>query len=917
MLQQVSALGGGVGQGVDQAPANHGSIEQALDADGSDTFVSHDSGNVDQPLATHGTMDQPLATHGIMDQPLATHGIMDQPLTTGILLDPSTPATYGTMDLTTVDKPLATDGIIDQPPLLDGTRDQPPTTNVLVDQALISYDTLDQTLDCESKVVDLPENLDDILLLPSPPASPPPTTEAHRPTPTITTRAGNVRAKDWGINTSSLLDQFASSNSTNLTAGPHMLSSDERLHGSVVIRLNIEKGLNGNIPPGQTTPKLIKAAIKKIVEGFGGHEAAFGSAENPGVLRGLQVTNRCVDLTLEFSARGNAAMIHLLSQQSVTIEIDGKEHFIPLLPSISVRGLRGSTRVLIKHPSLSSISKRGITETLLKAAGYRVGLGDAYSVTVVGEHLGLAGRHDPFLPEGTPLSDTVVAWVIPPINDPHLLNIPFRFQWMDAAGNFLIKGDPTAPKKPKPLVAASPLPSQQIGPIGEAEEAELPSEPQLAASPLPLQQIGPSGEAEEVELPSEPQLAAPPLPLQQIGPTGATEEAELPSEPQVAAPPLPLQQIGPTGEAKEVELPCTVRPFYFLRSTKRLMGLGFPKRKEAVTAIPQAVPNQVMVETPKHAPPPLPLQAPPSIDEDITLALPLSSHPYPHASPSPMAVDVEAYVPPHARRLKAKPQSATPRGTPSLDPTPTAPLSLHIPTAPTHTAPLQTTSSPFPPPLPLSLDEFIELRSSTLESFISKGLDQTNRQSSLLASSRQHVSPLLSPRPMPPPPPPSPLPPKPSPPPRFPGTPIPFINPNGTSMVTIKNQQDERSRRQRARKWHEAISQALDKLVSTVGEAKMPTEEKTRISHAILSDDPLLLCLNTLSPPMNDSELPKYLLDKLSSFVSGRSFGKAKSIKQGQGCQIRHQIDDNKDENNKKAKICKVVSAKIRGCPGL
>jgi hypothetical protein len=136
-------------------------------------------------------------------------------------------------------------------------------------------------------------------------------------------------------------------------------------------------------------------------------------------------------------------------------------------------------------------------------------------------------------------------------------------------------------------------------------------------------------------------------------------------------------------------------------------------------------------------------------------------------------------------------------------------------------------------------------------------------------------------------------------------------------MVTIKNQQDERSRRQRARKWHEAISQALDKLVSTVGEAKMPTEEKTRISHAILSDDPLLLCLNTLSPPMNDSELPKYLLDKLSSFVSGRSFGKAKSIKQGQGCQIRHQIDDNKDENNKKAKICKVVSAKIRGCPGL
>jgi len=409
MLQQVSALGGGTGRGVDQAPANFDGIEQTLDADGSDAFFADDSGSVDQPSTTHDTLDRPPATDGIVDQPPITNGIVDQP-------------------------PVI-DGIVDQPPVIDGIVDRPPIIDINVDEAPIPEVIVDLTLGREGKVVDLPANLDDILFLPSPPASPPPTTEAHRPTPTITTRVGNARAKDWGINTNSALGKFTSCNSASLTAGPHMLSFDERLHGSVVIRLNIEKGLNGNIPTGQTAPKLIKAAIKKIVEDLGGHEEAFGSAENPGILRGMQVTNRCVDLTLEFSARGNAAMISLLSQQSVTIEIDGKEHFVPLLPSISVRGLRGSTRVLIKHPSLSSISKRGITETLLKAAGYRVGQGDAYSVIVVGEHLGLAGKHDPFLPEGTPLSDTIVAWVIPPINDPHLLNVPFRFKWMDATVN--------------------------------------------------------------------------------------------------------------------------------------------------------------------------------------------------------------------------------------------------------------------------------------------------------------------------------------------------------------------------------------------------------------------------------------------------------------------------------------------------
>ena len=455
-LQQVSALGGGTGQGVDQAPANLDGIEQTLDANGSDAFVADDSGSVDQPSATHGTLDRPPTTDGVVDQPPITDGIVDQPPVTDDIVD-QPPVTD---DI--VDQPPVTDDIVDQPPVTDGILDRPPIIDGIVDQAPITDVIVDLTLGREGKVVDLPENLDDILFLPSPPASPPPTTEAHRPTPTIATRVGNVRAKDWGISTSSVLGRFASCNSASLTAGPHMLSSDERLHGSVVIRLNIEKGLNGNIPTGQTAPKLIKAAIKKIVEGLGGHEEAFGSAENPGILRGMQVTNRCVDLTFEFSARGNAAMISLLNQQSVTIEIDGKEHFVPLLPSISVRGLRGSTRVLIKHPSLSSISKRGITETLLKAAGYRVGQGDAYSVIVVGEHLGLAGKHDPFLPEGTPLSDTIVAWVIPPINDPHLLNVPFRFKWMDATGNFLIKGDPTAPNKPKPQVAAPPPPLQPI-----------------------------------------------------------------------------------------------------------------------------------------------------------------------------------------------------------------------------------------------------------------------------------------------------------------------------------------------------------------------------------------------------------------------------------------------------------------------
>jgi hypothetical protein len=135
-------------------------------------------------------------------------------------------------------------------------------------------------------------------------------------------------------------------------------------------------------------------------------------------------------------------------------------------------------------------------------------------------------------------------------------------------------------------------------------------------------------------------------------------------------------------------------------------------------------------------------------------------------------------------------------------------------------------------------------------------------------------------------------------------------------MVTIKNQQDERARRQGARKWQEAISRALDKLVAAANEEKMPNEEKTRISHAILSDETLWLCLHTLSPPMNDSELPNYLIDKLTSFVSGRSFGKGRSIKRGQGYEIRHQIDDNKVEVKKRAKISKAASAKIRGCPG-
>ena len=964
LQQQVSALGGGTGRGVDQAPANFDGIEQTLDADGSDALVADDSGSEDQPSATHGTLDRPPATIGIVDQPPVTDVIVDQP-----------PVTDGIVDQSPV-----TEDIVDQPPFTDGIADRPPIIDGIVDQAPITDVTVDLTLGSEGKVVDLPENLDNILLLPSPPASPPPTTEAHRPTPTIATRVGNVRAKDWGISTSSVLGKFASCNSASLTAGPHMLSSDERLHGSVVIRLNIEKGLNGNIPTGQTAPKLIKAAIKKIVEGLGGHEEAFGSAENPGILRGMQVTNRCVDLTLEFSARGNAAMISLLSQQSVTIEIDGKEHFVPLLPSISVRGLRGSTRVLIKHPSLSSISKRGITETLLKAAGYRVGQGDAYSVIVVGEHLGLAGKHDPFLPEGTPLSDTIVAWVIPPINDPHLLNIPFRFKWMDATGNFLIKGDPTAPKKqkpqvvvpspplqpigpavevqeaevlPEPQVTALPPPLQPIGSAGEVQEAELPSEPQVAVPSPPLQPIGQAGEVQETELPSKPQGADPPPSSQPIGPAGDVQEAELSPEPQVAVPPPPLQPIGPAGEVQKAELspepqvavpsplsqpispdltPAphvtpltsltplvndltssrTLRPFSFLRSPWRPIGLGSINHKEA-TATPEAVATQVTVDAFKPPPPIHSLQVPSTIedDEDTTLPLPPSTYRPPHAS-TPMVVEAKAYVPPHARRPKGKPHLATPRTTPqpSLDPT------QKIPPAPL-TAPLPAPLLAPPSPLPISLDEFIELRSSTLESFISKGLGQITRNSSHLASNSQRASHPLPPRPLPPPPPPHrPPPPRLPDPPPLTGPPLPFINPSGTSMVTIKNQQDERARRQGARKWQEAISRALDKLVAATNEEKMPNEEKTRISHAILSDETLLLCLDILSPPMNDSELPNYLIDKLTSFVSGRSFGKGRSIKRGQGYEIRHQIDDNKVEVNKRAKISKAGSAKIRGCPG-
>lgn len=127
-----------------------------------------------------------------------------------------------------------------------------------------------------------------------------------------------------------------------------------------------------------------------------------------------------VDGTLQLLIQPTAAALAAAHQQTAGGYVQIGTHRVPVRWSAAPRP-PGAIRVLVDHAP-PALARKGLTASLLLLSGYKED-----SFQVLEEHLG----HSSVTGDAAllaPCADTVVAWVVPPADDPLLVHLPDSFE---------------------------------------------------------------------------------------------------------------------------------------------------------------------------------------------------------------------------------------------------------------------------------------------------------------------------------------------------------------------------------------------------------------------------------------------------------------------------------------------------------
>lgn len=200
--------------------------------------------------------------------------------------------------------------------------------------------------------------------------------------------------------------------------------------------------------------------------------------------------------------------------QALTVEVHGSQRTVPVRPVLA-RLPPNHVQVIIRHLPFY-FARQGVTEALLRGAGYTAGEG----VSVVHERAGIPAGPDGERLEGLPVLDTIVAVVRTPPGDGSLRRLPSQLRCGSAELCLTVEGSiipphgfvrcppPPPPPRPPPRVwdmlgQSARAPGCHTG-LGFVQAA-------AAAVPPPPRQPPPPPAAAELPMPPAEPLPALPL----------------------------------------------------------------------------------------------------------------------------------------------------------------------------------------------------------------------------------------------------------------------------------------------------------------------------------------------------------------------------------------------------------------------